>query len=310
MTRESRATATPLAEVVDHLRANPEALAEFVASLAPEGTRHDGWTPFARKLFLQVLAETGRVSLALAYTGLSKQSAHALRNRDPLFATGWDAAALMARNPLADDIIEKSLDGVTDTVTRNGEVVAQRHRYEGRLSIAVLHRLDKRCDRAEEQGSAHLAVMRRWDDYLDLIGKGDAAGARAILESPPHGQFGQLPESENPIPEPPGLDPWDSVWQRDDGAWMTDFPPPPGFDGYQSRAWDGFNAYERECTPEEAELLDAHQAAAEAQEQAELAADAEAERDGFLATLRSQLVPVGSDAGRGQATVSSPTPIN
>ena len=86
----------------------PEARAEFVADFAPEGTRHDGWTPFARKLFLQVLAETGRVSLALAYTGLSKQSAHALRNRDPLFAAGWDAAALMARNPLADDISRKA----------------------------------------------------------------------------------------------------------------------------------------------------------------------------------------------------------
>lgn len=98
----------PFAEIAAHLRNDPEALAEFVADFAPEGTRHDGWTPFARKLFLQVLAETGRVSLALAYTGLSKQSAHALRNRDPLFAAGWDAAALMARNPLADDISRKA----------------------------------------------------------------------------------------------------------------------------------------------------------------------------------------------------------
>src|SRR5947209_12636520 len=120
----------PLGEVAAHLRANPEALAEFVADLAPEGTRGDGWTPFARKLFLQVLASTGRVSRALAYAGLTRQSAHALRQRDPLFAAGWDAAALMARNPLADEILGPGLDGITETVTRGGEVVAERHRYD------------------------------------------------------------------------------------------------------------------------------------------------------------------------------------
>lgn len=199
---------------------------------------------------------------------------------------------------------------MTDTVTRNGEAVAQRHRYDGRLSIAVLHRLDKRCDRAEEQGSAHLAVMRRWGDYLDLIGKGDEAGARAILESPPHGQFGQLPESENPIPDPPGCDPWDNVWRSDEGAWMTTFPPPPGFAGHESGTWDGLAYYERACTPEEAELLDAHQAAAEAEECAELTAAAEAERDAFLATLRGELVPAASGAGRGEASAGSPTPTH
>ena len=272
-------------------------------------TRRDGWTPFARRLFLQVLAETGRVSRACEYVGLSRTSAHNLRNRDSLFGAGWDAACLLARNPLADDIYEKGMDGVTDTITRNGEVVAERHRYDGRLSMAVLNRLDKRLDRAEERGSRHLALVRRWDEWLELVGKGDDAAARALLEAGPdegqagsgetaqHCQLCQLPESANPTdtPDPPGVEP---CWQAEAGhpqagAWLTHFPPPPGFAGYENAAWDGGQYYERACTPEEAALLDANLAAAEAEERAA----AEAERDAWFAELRGQL----SSTSRGVA---------
>src|SRR5512139_2859899 len=71
-----------------------------------EQGRRDGWTPFARKLFLQVLSETGRVKLACDYCRLSTQSAYALRHRDPLFAAGWDAACELARTPLEDALYE------------------------------------------------------------------------------------------------------------------------------------------------------------------------------------------------------------
>jgi hypothetical protein len=79
------------------------------------------------------------------------------------------------------------------------------------------------------------------------------------------------------------------VWLDDNGRWMTTFPPPPGFDGDQSRTWDGHTYYERACTPEEAELIEAHQAAMLAEDTAELTAHAEAERDSFFATLRRDL---------------------
>jgi hypothetical protein len=290
--------------VAAHLRSNPEALAEFVASFTPEGTRGDGWTPFARKLFLQVLAETARVGFALLHVGLSRQSANALRHRDPLFAAGWDAAMFMARNVIADEYAEKGLDGIVETVTRNGEVI-ERRRFDTRLSIAVLNRLDKRCDRAEEKGSAHLAVMRNWDEWLDAMGKGDEAAARAILDSAPQCQSGQLPESANPTEtrNPPGCDPWDNVWQAgsdDDprpgrerglpeGSWLTTFAPPPAFDGYENVKWDGWTWYERACTPEEVALIEEHQAALAAQEDAALIADAQAERESFFERLRADL---------------------
>ena len=156
--------------------------------------------------------------------------------------------------------------------------------------MAVLARLDRRCDRAEEQGSVHLAAVRQWDDYLRLVGEGDDKAAEALLDTARDRPTCPLPERANPIPLPDlsGDDPADSVWQKD-GVWMTVFPPPPGFAGRESREWNGLNYYERECSPDEAELLDANRAAAEAEERAELTACAEAERDSFFGKAKAEL---------------------
>ena len=47
----------------------------------------------------------------------------------------------------------------------------------------------------------------------------------------------------------------DRFW-RDEGTdnWMTDFPPPPGFDGYEDGEW-GEDDYARACTAEEPSIL-------------------------------------------------------
>lgn len=254
----------------------------------PSSTRRDGWTPFARRLFLEVLAETGRVSQAVEYCQLTKQSAYALRARDPLFAASWDAACELARAPLADALYEKALDGVTETITKDGEVVAERHRYDSRLSIAVLHRLDKRCDRAAEMGGRHLALVRHWDQWMTLVGRGEERGAQGLLDSAQHGQLGQLLLGESLQPEEPDepdvelVNLWDRCWKTDDG-WMTNFAPPPGFDGWEEGTWRDLK-YERACTPEETEILEANEAAAAASEQSE----DEAIRDEWFALLRAQ----------------------
>ena len=232
-----------------------------------------------------MLAETGRVALGCEYTGLSRQSAYALRARDALFAAGWAAACEIARIPLADALYEKAIDGVTDTIVKDGQVVATRHRFDSRLSVAVLHRLDKRCERAEDRGEAHLAIVRRWDEWLGLIGKGEDAAAQEILETEiletaPHRQLRQLAESAFPIAgseldsgEDQGLDLTERCWKDGvDDIWLTDFPPPAGFTGYQSRPYDDERddeRYERACTADEIAALDADAAATFAAERAE-----------------------------------------
>ena len=183
---------------------SPEPETEEIVTIGAGGY---GWTPFYRRLFLEVLAETGRVSTACEYTRLTRQSAYALRARDAAFAASWDAACEIARQPLADALYEKALDGVTETIVKDGEVVAERHRFDSRLSIAVLNRLDKRCERAEERGSKHLALVARWNEWLALVGKGEEQAAAAMLDPAPaetanHWKIQQGPASSRPLFQP------------------------------------------------------------------------------------------------------------
>jgi hypothetical protein len=109
-----------------------------------------------------------------------------------------------------------------------------------------------------------------------------------LLENAPHHQLHQLPLGENPTEEEPEVievNHWDRCWKEND-EWVTDFPPPPGFDGWQQGEWPSRN-YQRACTPEEAEILNASEAAADAEELSE----AEKLRDDWFALLRSGTEP-------------------
>lgn len=60
----------------------------------PRKTRRDGWTPARQILFLDLLARTGSVTRAASGVGMSRESAHRLRERPgaELFAGLWDKA--------------------------------------------------------------------------------------------------------------------------------------------------------------------------------------------------------------------------
>jgi hypothetical protein len=73
---------------------------------------------------------------------------------------------------------------------------------------------------------------------------------------------------------------------------MTDFPPPPGFDGWSVGEWGDRN-YERACTPEEAAILDADRAAVEAEERAD------EENLPWFRVLRNRLEPEETAADEG-----------
>ncbi|QIK77892.1 hypothetical protein G7077_02140 [Sphingomonas piscis] len=264
--------------LIEILSRDPDRLAQVISRAGPEDERGDGWTPPRRRLFLSVLAETGRVDQACYWSSLSRQSAYRLRARDPLFAAGWAAAAEIARTLLADTLFEKAIDGITETIVKEGEVVAERHRFDSRLSVAVLNRLDKRCDRAAEQGARHLPAIAQWDEFLNLIGRGDEAGAEDLLDAASERQPCKLPLGESPTdaqaspPDEPAEDDLSTrCWQDDHGNWLTNFPPPPGFCGYEKGHWRDYG-YERDCTDEEADLLDANDEAANAEEEVEDAA--------------------------------------
>ncbi|HYG29315.1 MAG TPA: hypothetical protein VD887_03775 [Allosphingosinicella sp.] len=146
--------------------------------------RHDGWTDAKVRLFLETLAETGVVADACRAARMSRDAAYAFRRRASgrAFALAWDAALLLSRSAIGDDVIGRSRYGVVDKVYRNGELVAERHRYDNRLTMAVLARLDRQAEGLGENAPVVRAVAQEWDRFLDLVPEG-IVGAQAFVEA-------------------------------------------------------------------------------------------------------------------------------
>ena len=84
--------------------------------------------PARQRIFLETLAATGVVRAACEAVELSPRSAYNLRIRadGAAFRLGWDAAILIARARLADDLLARAIEGQQDVITRdeeNGEIV-------------------------------------------------------------------------------------------------------------------------------------------------------------------------------------------
>jgi len=111
---------------------------------------------------------------------------------------------------------------------------------------------------------------------IDALRIGDDEGvARALtlLKSNEVDEVEGPPVSLIQPQESEGLDLSDRCcWEDFDQCWLTNFPPPAGFDGYESRPYDDVEddePYVRACTPEETAILEADAAADRAAERAE-----------------------------------------
>jgi hypothetical protein len=256
--------------------------------------RHDGWTPEKKRLFLERFAECGIFVEACEAAGMSARAAYNLRDRDPLFAAGLDAACVKARAPLADEAYSRARNGVVERIYKDGVVVAEKHRYDNRLTMAVLTRLDSRIDRAEEKGAAHLGLVANWDDYLDAVGEDRGEDARALLAPPKTagaeesftgpGDFSrdhELHELHLEEEEEEDGDEIDDgghmIWEGPDGCWWTDYPPPAGFCGEEEGEY-GDRQYRRTLSPAEQAVVDSEVAQRTADERA----GAEARRDAWF----------------------------
>lgn len=127
-------------------------------------TRHDGWTPARKAQFLESLAGDGNVRAACARVGLSREAAYRLRRRDPLFARAWAAAQLQARESVGAVLGTRAIDGIEEDVWFRGEVVGTRRRYDTRLLLAHMARLDKLAE--DEQACEDLV---RFDELLARV---------------------------------------------------------------------------------------------------------------------------------------------
>lgn len=172
-------------------------LTDPVASAATgRVARHDGWNAEKEQIFLRTLASTGVVADACRACGMSRDAAYRRRNSASgrAFALAWEAAIVLARPVAADDVMSRARHGVIDKIYRNGELVAERHRHDNRLAMAVLTRLDQLAESLAERPSVQ-AVAQEFDQFLDLLPEGNKA-AEAFLArrlagcplEPPHAE--------------------------------------------------------------------------------------------------------------------------
>jgi hypothetical protein len=126
--------------------------------------RHDGWTPERRALFLDDLATRGNVRAACARVAMSRDTAYRLRRRDALFARGWDAALLLARDHAAATLGDRAIDGIEEQVWHRGELMGTRRRYDTRLLLAHVARLDKLAEQNAAPGD-----VERFDEIVACV---------------------------------------------------------------------------------------------------------------------------------------------
>lgn len=106
--------------------------------------RYDGWTEEKQRRFIEVLADTGRVAIAVKAVGLSRQAAYALKRsaEGAAFARAWDAARLHAGALLEDIAFDRAIEGRAENVfDKTGEVIATKHVPDNRLLTFLLKNL-------------------------------------------------------------------------------------------------------------------------------------------------------------------------
>jgi hypothetical protein len=273
--------------------------------------RHDGWTGEKMAIFCEALAETAVVAEACDAARMGISGAYAARRRDPIFAAAWDAALSIARERLADTLLARAMEGNIEQIWRDGVVVGERHVIDNRLGLAILRRLDRLAEtglslhsnlpptsvRAERSRSASPAILPKqqefdWEEMVAALQSDDLdAVAKALALVEDH----EVEEVEDPLDRPPSAGQenkfigfWHRCWKDGiDKVWMTDFPPPAGFTGYQSRDYDDLDddeRYVRLCTEEEVAIIEGCMAAERAEEREE----EEALRDQWFALLRDE----------------------
>lgn len=189
--------------------------------------RHDGWTPARQRAFIEELANTLCVATAAARVGMSERSAYELRRRAGAqgFSAAWDAALRQGfRHHVRSVALDKAINGTIERRYYHGRLVAEERVYSERLLLRLIDRGEKLFGGDPESDS----ILADWDGAMERLESGALEGGYR-------------------------------VWRDRYGCWMTNFPPPPGFDNYLGEPTDP--DFERTLTEAEEEALAAQQEA-------------------------------------------------
>lgn len=117
--------------------------------------------------FVACLSQWGNVRAAALQAGASRAHLYRMRRASAQFRDMWDAALVLARPQVEEVLADRALNGVQEVVYYHGEEVATRTRYDARLLLAHLGRLDR-------LGAAHPVAMaaREFDVRLEELRRG------------------------------------------------------------------------------------------------------------------------------------------
>jgi hypothetical protein len=124
------------------------------------------------------------VTDAARAAGMTAKSAYDLRNRRAghAFHIAWDAAELLARRRVSGEVLSRSMHGCVDVIVRDGEVWGERHRFDNRLTMAVLTRLDRKAASLERESRTAQVVAQDFEAFVDLVCDGGAGAAAFVAE--------------------------------------------------------------------------------------------------------------------------------
>lgn len=137
----------------------------------PPDSAHPPQTGFSRDkqvAFISALANSGAARRAVRAAGISHQTAYRMRRANPAFRLAWDAAMLAARAVAEDVLAVRAIEGVEEKVFYHGEEVATRRRFDSRLLLAHLARLD----RLTANAAAH-AFAEDFEAALERFAQGE-----------------------------------------------------------------------------------------------------------------------------------------
>jgi hypothetical protein len=220
--------------------------------------------------FLDHLAAKGDVRAACARVGMSRTSAYLLRRRDGAFARGWAAALVLARRYVEEVLATRALDGVEEAVWFRGELVGTKRRYDARLLLAHLGRLDRQAEVLEDAGAERGGGddAERFNELLALVAGErpgpDLCAPDAAPDALPPDRADYVEESarsayvdaneawldtveaiDAAFDEEHGFVPGEGIGDAEGAVPLPDYPSAPVFAQFQAASiarWDGWQA--------------------------------------------------------------------
>jgi hypothetical protein len=121
------------------IEANLDARLEFTP--VPRGAkRWNGLTELKQRTFIQLLADSGSVTMAAKAIGTSTSAMYSLRRGEGAesFAAAWEVAIDIGARRVLDTLMEHAIHGTPETIIQGGEVVAERRRFNHRAMMWIV----------------------------------------------------------------------------------------------------------------------------------------------------------------------------